>query len=90
MSEERNMRGGGIPSPRRNQEEEQPKELSEVQQKALEGIHSHPDKDLLLAAKGKIDVRAEQAGYFANYRYKEGDKFTIPNKAQIGSWMRVI
>lgn len=79
-----------MPSPKRIQEDEQPKVLSEAQQKAWEGIHSHPDRDFLIQAKGPINVRAEYAGYYGNYRYKEGDKFTIPNKAQIGAWMRVI
>lgn len=39
---------------------------------------------------GPIQVVATRAGFYANGRRAEGDKFTIASKKHLGSWMKKI
>lgn len=41
-------------------------------------------------ASGPVKVTADRVGYYDNKRRREGDVFTIANKAELGSWMRVV
>lgn len=51
-------------------------------------VEAPPKKQLV--QKRKIQVVANQNGFYKNYRKKPGDKFEINSESELGLWMDVL
>lgn len=85
-------RGAAMPSPQKDRHIASPEEIEQVEPKKFDLNNKDDRKEHVKKnpEAGPYQVVALQAGFFANVRRVEGDKFSVPTAKELGSWMKII